>query len=55
MTNLLTQFKEIIPVHAEDHKKTTNTKRSVTEWQIRWYLQLPIGVKVLNISMNLNY
>jgi hypothetical protein len=45
--NRLTLFKEIIAVHGENHAKPINTKFSITECQIRWFIYLPLGLEGL--------
>jgi hypothetical protein len=42
-------FKEIIAVYSENHTKPTNTKCSSTDCQNRWFIQLPLGLKGLNL------
>jgi hypothetical protein len=40
-----TEKKMIIPVYADNHKKPTNTKCSVIDWERRWYIYLPLALK----------
>jgi hypothetical protein len=40
-------FKEIIVVYSENHTKSKNTKRNITECQNRWFIYLPLGLKGL--------
>jgi hypothetical protein len=45
-------FKEVIAVYNENHMEFINTKYSVTNWETRWYIYLPLGVKELILSFN---
>jgi hypothetical protein len=36
--NWLTLFKEIIAVYSENHAKPINTKCSITDCKIRWFI-----------------
>jgi hypothetical protein len=39
-------FKEVIAVYSENHTKPINTKRSITDCQSRWFIELPLGVRL---------
>jgi hypothetical protein len=39
--------KEMIVVYGENYTKYINAKCSVTDFQSRWYIQLPLGLKDL--------
>jgi hypothetical protein len=43
--NWLMLFKKVIAVYREKH---INTKCSVTDFERRWHIQLPLGLKGLN-------
>jgi hypothetical protein len=45
--NCIMLFKEIITVYSETHKKSINTKYSVTDYDM-WDILLPLGFKGLN-------
>jgi hypothetical protein len=45
--NWLTLFKEIIAVCTENHTRPINTKCTVTDCLRMWYIELPLGFKVL--------
>jgi hypothetical protein len=48
-------FKEIVAVYSENHTKPINTKYSITDCQIRWFIQLPLGLKGLMIFPEFSY
>jgi hypothetical protein len=48
-------FKEIIAVYSENHTKPINTKYSITDCQIRWFIQLPLGLRGLMIFPEFSY
>jgi hypothetical protein len=43
--NWLTLFKEIIAVYSENHAKPINTKCSITDCRIRWFIYLPLNLR----------
>jgi hypothetical protein len=49
--NLLMLFKEITAVYSENYTKPVNTKCSVTDCQIRWYIYSPLGLKGLKATI----
>jgi hypothetical protein len=49
--NFLTLFKEIIAAYSENHAKPENSKCNITYCQNRWFIQLPLGLKVLISNM----
>jgi hypothetical protein len=47
--NWLMLFKEVVAVYSDNHTKPINTKRSITDCQSRWLIQLPLGLKGLKM------
>jgi hypothetical protein len=45
--NFLKLFKEKIAVYVENYAKPVNTKRSITDCQSRWFIELPLSLKGL--------
>jgi hypothetical protein len=46
--NWLMLFEEIIAVYNENHAKPIHTKCSITDCKSRWFIYLPLGLKVLS-------